>query len=207
MSLQSDVAKHLCNTYGDRAWAVCSMSEPTGLRWPVHGTRIDPTYPYIDAEIKYACRREYAETAVDVIARRTRLSFLNAEAALEALPKVIDIMAVELGWSSKRMNQEFKDATLFLRSMGLSENRVGKLTLSDVRHGRHKVQLAVEDDALGRAVFTADELAELKAKFEDIDHDKDGKISNKDLRRTMMNVGFTDVDKVSPIRAIEWSWS
>lgn len=111
------------------------MAEPTGLRWPVHGTRIDPVYPYIDAEIKWACRREYAATAVDVIARRTRLSFQNAEAALEALPKVIDMMAVELGWSKKRQNKEFTDATEFLLSMGISSNRVAKLTLDDVRAG------------------------------------------------------------------------
>ena len=74
------------------------MATESGLRWPVHGTRLDPSYPYIDAEVRWACRREYAATAVDVIARRTRLSFLNAEAALDALPKVIDIMAIELGW-------------------------------------------------------------------------------------------------------------
>jgi len=42
---------------------------------------------------------EYACTAVDVIARRMRLAFLNVQAAEEALPEVIDIMAEELKWS------------------------------------------------------------------------------------------------------------
>jgi glycerol-3-phosphate dehydrogenase len=111
------------------------MAEPTGLTWPVHGTRIDPVFPYIDAEIKWACRREYAATAVDVIARRTRLSFQNAEAALEALPLVIDMMAVELGWGKERMNKEFTDATQFLLSMGLSTKRIAGLTLDLVREG------------------------------------------------------------------------
>lgn len=145
------------------------MAEPTGLRWPVHGTRLDPVYPYIDAEVVWACRREYAATAVDVIARRTRLSFLNAEAALEALPKVIDIMAVELGWSGAKKESEFKDATKFLHSMGLAETRVGKLTLNDVRQGKHKLHLAIEDEVLSRTVFTSEELAVLKSKFEGID--------------------------------------
>lgn len=34
-----------------------------------------------------------------MIARRLRLSFLNSQAALEALPYVIDIMAEELKWN------------------------------------------------------------------------------------------------------------
>ena len=35
----------------------------------------------------------------DIIARRMRLAFLNAEAAEEALPQIIDIMGEELKWS------------------------------------------------------------------------------------------------------------
>lgn len=38
-------------------------------------------------------------TAIDMIARRMRLSFLNSQAAMEALPGIIDIMAEELKWS------------------------------------------------------------------------------------------------------------
>ncbi|KAK4705827.1 glycerol-3-phosphate dehydrogenase, partial [Phenoliferia sp. Uapishka_3] len=158
--LESDVAQHLSETYGDRAWGVCSMAKPTGLRWPVHGNRLDPTFPYIDAEVTWACRREYAQKAVDVIARRTRLSFLNAEAALDALPKVIDIMATELGWSKSRMNQEFQDATAFLESMGIARTRTIGLTLEDVRDGKHKVPRGVDD--YKKAVFTASEVEELK---------------------------------------------
>jgi glycerol-3-phosphate dehydrogenase len=70
-----EVAKHLTDTYGDRAWNVCDMSAKTDLRWPIRGRRIDPAYPYIEAEIRYATRREYAQTAVDVIARRVSLAF------------------------------------------------------------------------------------------------------------------------------------
>ncbi|GAA5992181.1 hypothetical protein JCM11641_007789 [Rhodosporidiobolus odoratus] len=198
--LESDVAQHLAETYGDRAWGVCSVMPPTGLRFPVHGTRIDPVYPYVDAEVVWACRREYATTAVDVIARRTRLSFLNSEAALEALPKVIDIMSDELGWDSDRKNQEFRDACSFLSSMGLSENRLGKLTLQDVRDGRHKQHLEIDEDLLARTVFTADELETLKKKFEQIDADHDGKIDPVDLTKTMTKLGLeADESTVSNI--------
>ena len=34
-----------------------------------------------------------------MIARRLRLAFLNVQAAQEALPGIIDIMAEELNWS------------------------------------------------------------------------------------------------------------
>jgi len=42
-------------------------------------------FPYIEAEVKYAIK-EYARSAIDIIARRTRISFLNVLAADEALP-------------------------------------------------------------------------------------------------------------------------
>ena len=47
--------------------------------------------------------REYACKVVDVLARRTRLAFLNVQAAEEAMPRVIEIMAEELNWTSDRM--------------------------------------------------------------------------------------------------------
>lgn len=68
----------------------------------------------------YAVRHEYAQTAVDVLARRTRLSFLNAQAALNALPRVVEIMGDELKWSLSRKRQELERATMFLSSMGLA---------------------------------------------------------------------------------------
>ncbi|TFK34145.1 DAO-domain-containing protein [Crucibulum laeve] len=118
--LETEVAKHLSENYGDRAWTVCSLAEPTGESWPLYGTRLTPQYPYIEAEVRYAVRHEYALTAIDVLARRTRLSFLNAHAALEALPRVVDIMADEFNWSLKERKKQIKDAVEFLSSMGLA---------------------------------------------------------------------------------------
>jgi glycerol-3-phosphate dehydrogenase len=116
--VETDVAKHLTESYGDRAWTVAALSSPTEQRFPVRGERISPLYPFIDGEVRYAVRHEYAQTAVDVLARRTRLAFLNAQAALEALPKVIDIMAVELKWDSKRKDVEWRDS----KSIFLAQN-------------------------------------------------------------------------------------
>ena len=69
--------------------------------------------------MRYAIRYEYAQTAVDVIARRCRLSFLNAQAALGAVPRVVEIMAEDLNWSYSRQRAEVERATKFLASMGL----------------------------------------------------------------------------------------
>lgn len=118
--LETDVAQHLTQSYGDRAWQVAALSNPTNTRFPERGSRISPLYPFIDGEIRYAVRNEYAQTAVDVLARRTRLAFLNSQAALEALPTVIELMGEELHWDSKRKAREYEDSLKFLASMGLT---------------------------------------------------------------------------------------
>ena len=133
--VETDVAKHLTESYGDRAWTVAALSAPTNERFPVRGVKISPLYPFIDGEIRYAVRHEYAQTAVDVLARRTRLAFLNAQAALEALPKVIDLMAEELRWNSKRKDREWTDSVQFLASMGLAKSKLS-VTRQDVESGR-----------------------------------------------------------------------
>ena len=62
---------------------------------------------------------EYALTVVDFLARRSRLTFLNAQIALDVLPKVVEMMAQELRWSAKRRRQEIFDTEIFMESMGV----------------------------------------------------------------------------------------
>ena len=95
------VATHLANTYGDKSPQVAKMAALTGKRWPVVGKRLVEEFPYLEAEVKYAIS-EYAATAIDVLARRTRLAFLHVQAADEALPRIVQIMGKELGWSKDR---------------------------------------------------------------------------------------------------------
>lgn len=80
---------------------MADLSSLTGKRWPVIGKRLHEEFPYIEAEVAYAVK-EYARTAVDILARRTRLSFLNVLAAEEALPCIIRIMAKELNWNEQK---------------------------------------------------------------------------------------------------------
>lgn len=64
-------------------------------------------------QIHYAVK-EYACTAVDVLARRTRLAFLSTQAAEEALPTIIKILQKRLGWSSQRAKSEHEEALQFI---------------------------------------------------------------------------------------------
>ncbi|KAI8093066.1 FAD dependent oxidoreductase-domain-containing protein [Halteromyces radiatus] len=121
--MDTEVAHHLGNSYGSRAWVVGSIADPTTVSWPTYGNRIAPNYPYVESEVRYAVRQEYACTAVDVLARRTRLAFLNAEAALQSLPRVIEIMSEELKWDKARQVEEYEKAASFLVTMGLAANR------------------------------------------------------------------------------------
>jgi hypothetical protein len=115
----------------------------------------------IEAEVLYATRVEYAQTATDVIARRTRLSFLNASAALDALSRVIEIMAKELGWNEDRKKKEWMEARKFLISMGLPE--VGKLP-GDQDYGKSAKKLSAKavGDLVSRAHFSPDELTRMR---------------------------------------------
>ncbi|QPC70688.1 hypothetical protein HYE68_001440 [Fusarium pseudograminearum] len=113
-SIDADVADHLAHNYGDRAWTVLSTN-------PSLNTRLVSGLPYLEAEVAHGIRNEAACTVADIIARRTRLSFLDSSKALQALPRVIDIAATELQWSKARKAQEKADSIAFLASMGLEQ--------------------------------------------------------------------------------------
>lgn len=128
-NLDPEVACHLSENYGTRAFTVAELSTPLSgngtaeapYATATRGKRILSPYPFIDGELVYAVRYEYARTAVDFLARRTRLAFLNCRAAYEALPRVVEVMAEELNWSDIRQKKEYEDAKEFLRAMGLQD--------------------------------------------------------------------------------------
>jgi len=208
--LETDVARHLAATYGDRAWSVCSIAEPTGRRWPVHGKRIDPLYPYIEAEVRYACRSEYAATVADFVARRSRLSFLNAEATVESLPRIIDLMGEELGWDKKRKEKEYREGLEFLGSMGIQPARLEQLNtisldaMRQIWEGKKAASASYlapasmdatdrEAAATGRASFSGEEVSDLRKHFTSLDINADGKVDSGDLKEVLKRLGYKDV--------------
>lgn len=72
------------------------------------GQPLHPAVSYNSAEILYAIRYEMAVTIEDVLARRTRILFLDARIAMEIAPRVADIMAAELGkdetWKQEQLD-------------------------------------------------------------------------------------------------------
>jgi glycerol-3-phosphate dehydrogenase len=52
-----------------------------------------------EAMVRFAARYEYARTVEDVLARRSRLLFLDAKAAADAAPAVAQVLGEELGHS------------------------------------------------------------------------------------------------------------
>ena len=70
----------------------------------------------------YCARNEYCETAVEFIVRRSRLAFLDTDAAGRALPRVIEILATEHGWDKARKKSEMANAKAFLETFKSSQN-------------------------------------------------------------------------------------
>ncbi len=60
--------------------------------------------PYVQAEVIWAARYEMARTVEDILARRIRLLFLDAKAAIKAAPIVAELLMKELG-----EDEEWKD--------------------------------------------------------------------------------------------------
>lgn len=65
--------------------------------------------PYSKAEVIWAVRNEMAMTAEDVLARRTRLLFLDAKAAVAAAPVVVQLMANEMNKDDAWQQQQLKE--------------------------------------------------------------------------------------------------
>ena len=163
--LEQEVATHLAQTYGDKAFLVARLAELTGKRWPVVGRRLHSEFPYLEAEVRYAVK-EYACTAVDVIARRTRLAFLNVRATEEVLPRIVTIMASELKWNKKREEEELAAAREFLN------NEMGQNVNNQVRS-----QLPIS--------MNKDEINKYSKQFHSLDRDRKGYIGINDLRRSI----------------------
>jgi glycerol-3-phosphate dehydrogenase len=82
----------LLAVYGSDADAIRSLAQARpGLAETLH-----PRLPYTAAEVIWAARYEWARTVEDVLSRRTRALLLDAQAAQQAAPKVVRLLAEEL---------------------------------------------------------------------------------------------------------------
>ncbi|KAG9340892.1 hypothetical protein JZ751_020085 [Albula glossodonta] len=134
--LEVEVAQHLASTYGGKAFEVAKMAHVTGQRWPIVGKRLVSEFPYIESEVLYAIK-EYACTATDVIARRTRLGFLNVRAAEEALPRIVEIMGKQLGWKLDTA-KEFLHYEMGYKSRSEQLTNIPEMSLASTEKRFHK---------------------------------------------------------------------
>lgn len=89
------------------------MQQQPELARPLH-----PAFPHTEAEVYWAVQNEMARTVEDVLARRLRLLFLDARAAIEAAPRVAAIMAAQLGqdpeWQQQQLGHFYALANHYL---------------------------------------------------------------------------------------------
>jgi len=118
-NMDKDIAEHLMRNYGTRALQVAEIEKLGFLdrKASDHPRRLHPKYPYLEAEVVFAVRQEYAQRATDVIARRMRLAFIDSEVATQLVPRVVHMMGELHGWSKTRREQEIKDCEEFLATM------------------------------------------------------------------------------------------
>jgi glycerol-3-phosphate dehydrogenase len=79
--------------YGSDAEKIRTLAEAS----PSLAAQLHPALPYIAAEVVWAAREEMARSVEDVLSRRTRALFLNANAAIAMAKPVAKLLAAELG--------------------------------------------------------------------------------------------------------------
>lgn len=88
-----DTCDRLIQSYGMRAFEVVKLSENLQT-----------------ARVLWACREEYARTIMDVMSRRHRLAFLNADQADLLIESVADVMQSEFRWSEEEKIRQISEA-------------------------------------------------------------------------------------------------
>ncbi|MEM6718713.1 MAG: glycerol-3-phosphate dehydrogenase/oxidase [Bacteroidota bacterium] len=109
LSIHGNVAKKSLNKKNPLHWYGADLHAIESLenQNPAYAEKIHPNYPFTMAQVVWAVKQEFAETVEDVLARRTRLLFLDAKAAIEAAPAVATCMQ-----TLKGKDNTWKDAQI-----------------------------------------------------------------------------------------------
>ncbi|MBC6605773.1 glycerol-3-phosphate dehydrogenase/oxidase [Hymenobacter sp. BT188] len=86
---------------------------------PALGQRLVPELPFQRVQVVWAARYELARTVEDVLARRVRVLFLDAAAAVRCAPVVAALLAEELGRDAQWEQQQVAAFTALARSYQL----------------------------------------------------------------------------------------
>lgn len=88
---------------------------------PELNEKVHPDHEFTMAEVLWAIRYEMARTVDDILARRVRLLFLDARAAIQSSEKVAKLLAKELGHDEKWINSEILNFKKMAKGFLLSE--------------------------------------------------------------------------------------
>ncbi len=108
MSIQGNTTKPAAGhwgIYGSDAKAIKALAESN----PAWKEKIHPDFPNILAEVIWAVRYEMAVKLDDVLSRRIRILILDAQAAIDAAPKVARLIATEFGKDEQWIKNELAD--------------------------------------------------------------------------------------------------
>ncbi|CRG99863.1 FAD-dependent glycerol-3-phosphate dehydrogenase, putative [Plasmodium relictum] len=112
--LDYDTANHLVANYGYLSKKVCELAKELNLF-----NKIDSSKPYIEAEIIYATRYEFATKISDIIGRRFRLGFIDSEISSKIIGRTADLLKDELHWNTDQMNSHINEAKEYINSLSL----------------------------------------------------------------------------------------
>jgi len=115
----ADFENHLF-IYGTDSDAILQLQE----NQPELKEKLHPDYNYTLAEVVWAIRQEMAITVEDVLARRVRLLFLDARAAIASAEKVARLMAKELGHDEIWIQNQLAQFKIVANGFLLKEFRV-----------------------------------------------------------------------------------
>jgi glycerol-3-phosphate dehydrogenase len=96
-----DAAARLVARHGTEAPGIVALGGELDLLRP-----LVPGRPYLEAEVAWAVRHEFALSVDDVLSRRLRLSPELADRGATTAPRVAAIMGQELGWGEARRDRE-----------------------------------------------------------------------------------------------------
>ncbi len=89
---------------------------------PELGKQLHPGYQMVKAEVVWMVKNEMARTVEDVLARRSRMLFLNAAAAEKLAPAVASLMAQELNRDEIWVNEQIVSFKVLVRQYLLKDN-------------------------------------------------------------------------------------
>jgi glycerol-3-phosphate dehydrogenase len=97
-----DLKIHGCANISDYSYLNIYGADRKGIETlikenPSFGKKLHPDFPYTEAEVVWSIRNEMVETVEDILSRRLRILFIDANAAIEMSEKVASILASELG--------------------------------------------------------------------------------------------------------------